>query len=165
MKPYPFVPIQLTIISALTIGIPSFFFALESNQNMIKKGFLRNIVKKSLIGALTIVINILLLVFISSKMNINHSQVSSIAAILSGFIGLIILFRVSMPFNNNRKILFALMSVLFFLGIVLLGDKFMIYKLNFVQSIILLVLMVLSPIIMNFISIITNKIKILNREY
>ena len=38
MKPYPFVPIQLTLISALTIGIPSFFFALESNNNKIKKG-------------------------------------------------------------------------------------------------------------------------------
>ena len=39
MKPYPFVPIQLTLISALTIGIPSFFFALESNNNKIKKDF------------------------------------------------------------------------------------------------------------------------------
>lgn len=27
--PYPFVPIQLTLISALTIGVPSFFLALE----------------------------------------------------------------------------------------------------------------------------------------
>lgn len=39
MKPYPFVPIQLTLISALTIGIPSFFFALESNNNKIKRDF------------------------------------------------------------------------------------------------------------------------------
>ena len=43
MKPYPFVPIQLTLISALTIGIPSFFFALESNNNKIKNIFSKNI--------------------------------------------------------------------------------------------------------------------------
>ena len=165
MKPYPFVPIQLTIISALTIGIPSFFFALESNNNIIKKGFLRNVIKKALVGALTIVINILCLVFISSKMNINYSQVSSIAAILTGFTGLIILFRVSIPFNNHRKILFTLMSVLFFSIIALLGDKFMIYKLNFIQSVILLIFMIFTPVIMKFLSIIVNNIKVLNKQY
>ena len=34
--PYPFVPIQLTLISALTIGVPSFFLALEPNHDLVK---------------------------------------------------------------------------------------------------------------------------------
>ena len=165
MKPYPFVPIQLTLISALTIGIPSFFFALESNNNKIKKGFLRNIIKRSLSGALTIVINILCVAFISYKINIPHSQVSSISAILTGFTGLVILYRVSIPFNNQRKILFTFMTVLFFSIVILFGDRFMIYKLNFVQTIILAVFMIITPITIKIISSIVDKIKILNREH
>ena len=165
MQPYPFVPIQLTLISALTIGIPSFFFALQSNKNVIKQHFLRNIIKRALSGALTIVINILCIVFISYKFNIPHIKVSSIVVILTGFTGLVILFKVSSPFNTMRKILFIAMSVLFFTIIIFFGKQFMIYRLSFIQSIILLVFMLITPLIMKFISTIVDKIKILNKDY
>ncbi len=164
MKPYPFVPIQLTLISTLTIGIPSFFFALESNNNRIKKGFLRNIIKRALAGALTIVINILCVVFISYKINIPQSQVSSISAILTGFTGLVILYRVSIPFNSQRKILFAFMTILFFSIVILFGERLMIYRLSFVQTVILAIFMIITPITIKIISSIIDKIKILNRE-
>lgn len=164
MKPYPFVPIQLTLISALTIGIPSFFFALESNNNRIKSGFLRNIIKRALAGALTIVINILSILFISNKVKMPYSQISSIIPILTGFTGLVILFKVSIPFNTKRKILFTLMSVLFFSIVVLFGDRLMIYRLSFKNIIILLVFMLITPLIMKVISIIVDKVKILNIE-
>ncbi len=165
MKPYPFIPIQLTLISALTIGIPSFFFALESNNSRIKKGFLRNIIKRALAGALTIVINTLSILFISNKVKMPYSQISSIIFILTGFTGLVILFKVSIPFNTKRKILFTLMSVLFFLIVLLFGDRLMIYRLSFKNIIILLVFMLITPLIMKFISIIVDKAKILNIEY
>ena len=164
MKPYPFVPIQLTLISTLTIGIPSFFFALESNNNRIKKGFLRNIIKRALAGALTIVINILCIVFISYKINIPQSQVSSISAILTGFTGLVILYRVSIPFNSQRKLLFAFMTILFFSIVILFGERLMIYRLSFVQTVILAIFMIITPITIKIISSIIDKIKILNRE-
>ena len=40
---YPFIPIQLTLTSALTIGIPSFVLALEPNYEKIKGNFFINI--------------------------------------------------------------------------------------------------------------------------
>nr|WP_317332713.1 cation-translocating P-type ATPase [uncultured Romboutsia sp.] len=165
MKPYPFIPIQLTLISTLTIGIPSFFFALESNNSRIKNGFLRNIIKRAIVGALTIVINTLSILFISNKVKMPYSQISSIIFILTGFTGLVILFKVSRPFNTKRKILFTLMSVLFFLIVLLFGDRLMIYRLSFKNIIILLVFMLITPLIMKVISIIVDKAKILNIEY
>lgn len=36
---YPFVPIQLTLIGALSIGIPSFLLALEPNNNRVRVTF------------------------------------------------------------------------------------------------------------------------------
>ena len=46
--PYPFMPIQLTLISMITIGIPSFVLALEPNKERIKGNFLRNVISKAL---------------------------------------------------------------------------------------------------------------------
>ena len=46
--PYPFQPIQLTLISTLSIGTPSFLLALQSNTDIIKGGFIRNILRTSL---------------------------------------------------------------------------------------------------------------------
>ena len=165
MKPYPFVPIQLTLISALTIGIPSFFFALESNNNRIKNGFLKNIIKRALSGALTITINTLCIVLISSVVKVPQDKVSSIVAILTGFTGLVILYRVSLPFNNRRKILLTLMSVLFFIIVIFFGHELMIYRLNLIETIILIIFMIITPITINIISSIVERIKILNVEY
>ena len=39
--PYPFIPIQLTLTSVLTIGIPSFILALEKNHDKVKGSFLK----------------------------------------------------------------------------------------------------------------------------
>lgn len=57
--PYPFVPIQLTLVSALTIGISSFILALEPNHNLVKGKFMPNVLRRALPGGLT---NIVLLV-------------------------------------------------------------------------------------------------------
>ena len=57
------------------------------------------------------------------------------------------------------------MTVLFFSIVILFGDRFMIYKLNFLQTIILEVFMIITPITIKIISSIVDKIKILNREH
>ena len=46
--PYPFMPIQLTLISTVTIGITSFVLALEPNKEIIKGKFLRNVISRAL---------------------------------------------------------------------------------------------------------------------
>ena len=53
-EPYPFEPIQLSLISTVTIGIPSFVLALEPNKERIKGNFLRNVISKSLPTALCV---------------------------------------------------------------------------------------------------------------
>ncbi len=37
--PYPFSPAQLTLVSAVTIGIPSFILAMEPNESLVKENF------------------------------------------------------------------------------------------------------------------------------
>ncbi|MFR5069878.1 MAG: cation-translocating P-type ATPase [Eubacteriales bacterium] len=50
---YPFQPIQLTLISALTIGAPSLILALEPNKERIKGKYIVNVIRKSIPGAMT----------------------------------------------------------------------------------------------------------------
>lgn len=44
--PYPLLPIQLSLISTFTIGIPSFFLALEPNYARVEGKFMRNVIRR-----------------------------------------------------------------------------------------------------------------------
>ncbi len=46
--PFPFLPRHLTLVSAVTIGIPSFFLALGPNKRRYVPGFLRRVLRFSL---------------------------------------------------------------------------------------------------------------------
>ncbi|HET7276530.1 MAG TPA: HAD-IC family P-type ATPase, partial [Dermatophilaceae bacterium] len=43
--PFPFYPRHLTIVSALTIGVPAFFLALAPNRRRARPGFLRRVLR------------------------------------------------------------------------------------------------------------------------
>ena len=49
---YPFKPSQISLISALMIGIPAFFLALEPNEELIRGKFLRNVLYHAFPAAL-----------------------------------------------------------------------------------------------------------------
>ena len=110
---YPFEPIQLSLISSITIGIPAFILALEPNYNIIKDNFFLNILKKSLPGGITIVINILSVVIISKIFNFNKEIISTMSVILVSITGFILLFRICIKFNKLRFFMFTGLIILF----------------------------------------------------
>ena len=55
---YPFIPVQLTLTNALTIGIPSFILALEPNKKKVTGNFLTNVFKKAIPTSFIIVLSI-----------------------------------------------------------------------------------------------------------
>ncbi|MGL5312365.1 MAG: cation-translocating P-type ATPase [Peptostreptococcaceae bacterium] len=141
---YPFVPIQLTLLNALTIGIPSFFFTFEGNFNIVTKGFLRKVTRKASVGAITIVFDILAVLVISYKVPIGDQQVSSIIAIITGIVGLMILISVSEPFTKMRRLIVATMSVCLVVSILFLGNIFSIQRVSFYGLLIILGLMIID---------------------
>lgn len=121
---YPFIPIQLTLISVLTIGVPSFILALEPNHERIKGNFITNVIGKAIPGALAIVSQILLLMLVTSMFGFHQQEFSTLCVVGTGCIGLLNLFNVCLPFNNIRKALFAVMCTGFILGILLFRNLF-----------------------------------------
>ncbi len=134
---YPFMPIQLTLISAITIGMPSFFLALEPNKSLVKGRFLTNVFNKALPGALSIVANLLLLMTAAHFLHLPFGEVSTIAVVSTGAIGLMILASICVPFDLKRKILCVVQAALFILAIVLAGRFFSLVPLHWIGWIVL----------------------------
>lgn len=115
--PYPFEPIQLTLVNAFTIGIPSFILALEPNKERIKGIFLLNILKKSIPAGITTVINIIFCIIAMNMFSLDTQEYSTLAVCLTSATALMILFQVSVPFNKIRTALFITMTAGLVIGV------------------------------------------------
>lgn len=100
---YPFQPIQMTLISAFTIGIPSFVLALEPNKDRIKGKFLENVIIRSIPGALTDVLAVLAITIIGNQVFfLDYAQVSTICVLTVASIGAMLIARISYPYTPIR---------------------------------------------------------------
>lgn len=130
---YPFVPIQLTLISTVTIGIPSFLLALEPNKARVKGNFLRNVISKSLPTGITVALNILIISILNKCNIISNEYYSSLCVIATSICGLILLFTLTksrknedtiFPFSIFRMLIALTMSALLIFGVTYLGNFF-----------------------------------------
>ena len=157
---YPFIPIQLTLINVLSIGIPSFILALEPNYNRVIGKFSDNIISKSLPAAITIVINVTSVLLISYLFKVNYNNISTMSVILVAFTGFVLLFKVCYPFNYVRGALFGSLIGIFLGSSIGLHRLFELVLLTPLQFIFIIILCVLDVIIFNIIQYIC-KTKIL----
>lgn len=103
---YPFQPIQMTLISAFTIGIPSFVLALEPNHERIRGRFLDNVIVKSIPGAVVSVCCIFAANIAGYYlMGFDYEQVSTLCVLLTSWVGCNLVARLSMPFTAIRTAL------------------------------------------------------------
>lgn len=153
---YPYAPIQLTLISTLTIGVPSFFLALENNYNRVEGNFLINVLTRAFPGALTVILSILYVNILRFLFTFSDEATSTMCVILTGISGLIVLHRVCTPFTKKRMLIFLSMTVLFFTAIVFGHELFMLYPLNFLQTMFLIGGGIAIPFIMDIIYRIGN---------
>ncbi|MFR5073086.1 MAG: hypothetical protein ACLTDS_13605 [Bianqueaceae bacterium] len=100
--PYPVTPVQLSLVSSLTIGVPSFFLALEPNKNIVKGHFLRNVLHRAFPAALTDLFVVIGVLLFWLAFDFSDSEMSTICATLMGIVGLLMLFKVCTPFNINE---------------------------------------------------------------
>lgn len=121
---YPFRPIQQTLISSLTIGIPSFILALEPNKERIRGKFIFNVIKMCIPAALTMTANILVLCALSGPLKLTGDEFSTLAVIMTSFAGFLMLFKVCTPFNVLRGVLFGGLLSAFILALVFFQDLF-----------------------------------------
>lgn len=121
---YPFEPIQMSLISSITIGIPSFILALESNNKRITGNFFINVISKSIPSAITIVLDILITMLFSSLFKFSQSATSTMAVMLVAFTGFILLFKLCYPFTKLRITLYTLLVIVYVICVFVLHSLF-----------------------------------------
>ncbi len=124
LKPYPFRPIQMTLIELLVIGIPGFMLALEKNTDIVTGKFIQKALKKALPGSIVVFLNISILYFFQDTLGLTHTEVSTISAVTTLIAGLIMLFLFCQPFNKYRTVLFLSMLTSSSLALIYLSDAF-----------------------------------------
>ena len=142
---YFFVPIQLTLITSCTIGIPSFILALEPNHNLVDgKNFLFKIFKKSFQGSLTVFFNIVLILLFKTNFNLDDSITNALAVLVTGATGFIHLYHVCRPFNLLRIIMYITLLITFTYGALFLHEFFVLKEFNSQIALILFLLITFS---------------------
>lgn len=113
---YPLKPVQVSIISMYTIGIPAFILALEPNNNPIRGSFLKKILKKSLpvgIGGFMAVSG---LIIFGGFAGLSADRLSRLCLILVSLIGFEALYR-AMKTETKIKQGYIIMLICLALGL------------------------------------------------
>ena len=110
---FAFIPIQFTIISAITIGVPSFFLTFESNKEKVSNNFMRDILTNAAIGGGVLVASVLLTNIVID----NQAQMKFICFVLALVNGLCMVAKVSLPLNKYKVVLLGVLSFAAIVGV------------------------------------------------
>ena len=120
IQPYPFSPLQLTLVNSLTIGIPSFILAMEPNENLITGKFMRNVLFRAFPAALTDVILIIGVIAFYITFDFDRSMLSTICTGIIGIVGLMMVHQTCKPYNKLRIAMIVTLSALYLAGYLIL---------------------------------------------
>lgn len=152
---YPFIPVQLTLTNALTIGIPSFILALEPNKKKVTGNFLTNVFKKAIPTSFIIVLSIMIITFLP----FSFIEKSTLSLITVGSVGFIHIYRVCYPPKKYHLVMMSILMTLFIMGILLFKKLFSLATLNIVMLLTMTLLIGLSIAIFEVIDRYNTKIK------
>lgn len=127
-RSYPFIPIQLSWISSMAIGVPSFILTLEQSEGATNSGFLRQVLRVSLPAALTMVLTLYVIQILSPFWKMDDMMTSTFNLLVGGLVSMLVVFRVCKPMNKLRRILSVGVLTIFSAGILIAPSLLGIYE-------------------------------------
>ena len=147
--PYPVTPLQISFLSAVTIGVPSLFLALEPNHALVKGKFLTNVFRAALPGGLTDLVVVLGLEAFYLVFGFTTDELSTMSTILLVTVGLLVLYQVCKPFDWKRRVLMGAMTGSSLVAILWFGGSFGLSPLTLQSLLVLLVFLCLAYPVMS----------------
>ena len=155
---YPFIPIQLTLIGALFIGLPSFALALEPNNNRIKGSFLANVGRIAIPGGAMVFIYIISSLIYAHITKATYEEMSTISTYALAIAAGAVFIRVCQAKDTFIKRVMPYISIGAFVAMsVFLGSFFGFEKLSNRQYNFVMILLLVSGILLDTLRIITEK--------
>lgn len=127
-REYPFIPIQLSWMSAMAIGVPSFLLTLEQNESMDGGGFLRHVLRIALPQALAMVVCLLTIQVLTPFWNDNPTMTYMFNLLVGGTVSFMVVIEVCRPMNWVRRTMTVILIGIFALGIILFPGLLGIYS-------------------------------------
>lgn len=157
-KPYPFQPIQLTLCSAICVGIPSVILALEPNRERVSGRFIDRLVQKALPGGLSVAAGVLMTVCLGPVFGMSPAEISTLSVMITAFNMFAVLFRTCLPFDKLRIALFCVLLGLFCTGFIFFDWFFGFAKPDFTMLIMFLCIAAGCVVLMLLTILVINKI-------
>ena len=110
--PYPLIPLHLTVISTTTIGIPSFFLAMEPNYERITGRFLAGAFRRAFPGGIVNIFAVSMALAFMAIFGLPMEEASTICTAILSVVGLLVLFQISKPMGTFRKLIWGAMAAL-----------------------------------------------------
>ena len=149
---YPFEPIQMSLISACAVGIPTFLLTQENNYNKIDHTFLRHVFMNAFPAAVTITGCVFTIMLVCQDVYHSNVMLNTACVLVTGWNYMSALRTVYSPLNTYRKVIIHGMQFAFFISAVVLQDLLTLGSLEFGMIILVFVLMTFSPILIETIT-------------
>ena len=116
---FPFIPIQITLIDLAIEAYTSFFITFEKNEKPIRGKFLKTALINAMPFAIVIMLNIIFLTFTTNVLGIAQDSITTIMYLLIGFVSILAVEEVCMPFNKVHVFLFTTTAIGFYVAVIL----------------------------------------------
>ena len=108
---FPLESFHLSIVAALTIGVPGFFLAMEPNYARVSGRFMATTLRRAFPAGLTNIGMVLLAQAVGARLALPNGDMQTVCTAVLLTVGLLMLYRVCIPFTTLRKILCIAMTV------------------------------------------------------
>lgn len=142
---YPLKPIQLSLISTLTIGIPGFFLALQPNEALVSGSFIKNVLYRAFPGGLANLILVSAVSLYAYYFQLTNMETNTMAVTIALIVSIGILYYACLPLNTFRKIILGSVTLASFIALYFFSSFFYIGNLS-IQAILLLILFILLSV-------------------
>lgn len=98
LPPYPFEPIQMTLINFFCIGAPGLWWlGLEPNNARVKGAFLTNVLKRALPASIAVILAAALDIFVARVFGFSQLTLSTMCLLTSCAASVSLIWRISQP--------------------------------------------------------------------
>lgn len=149
---YPFEPIQMSLISACAVGIPTFLLAQENNYDKIDHTFLRHVFMNAFPAAITITACVFVIMQVCQGVYFSTDMLNTACVLVTGWNYMAALKTVYAPLNRYRTVIIYGMQFIFFAASVVLQDLLALGSLEYGMIILVFILMTFSPIVIEVIT-------------
>lgn len=155
--PFPFLPIQITLIDLAIEAYPSFFMSFEPNHKKVTGAFLPNVLGRSIPGSITITLAIVAMQIIGKIIEIPEPELITCMYYVIAFVTILIALKVLYPFTKLKAFLAVTMTVGFYVATILFRSILHLEKVTLKGLILAIIVGATSIILVPFFTKITTQ--------